>query len=62
MPHKPLEPAPDTIEPRAPLEAPWTQSPTEQPGRCAPEHVCPPGPIYTPDDAPKERPEPDPDS
>lgn len=62
MPHKPVSPGPDTIDPHAPAEAPCTPSPTEQPGRCAPEHVCPPDPSYTPDSAPQERPILDPDS
>lgn len=62
MPHKPVVPAPDIIDPRAPAEAPCTGSPAEQPDRCAPEYVCPPDPGYTPDLAPPERPVVDPDS
>lgn len=62
MPHKPLSPGPDTIDPQAPAEAPCTPSPKEQPDRCAPEYVCPPDPGYSPDAAPLERPAYDPDS
>lgn len=62
MTHRPVAPAPDTIDPHGPAGAPHTASPVEQPDRCAPEHVCPPDPIYTPDAAPQERPAFDPDS
>ena len=58
MTRQPIEPAPDTIDPHAPAEAPATACPPESPGPCEPEYVCPPDPDYTPDAAPPERPEP----
>lgn len=61
MPHTPIEPAPDTIDPHTPAEAPRIDCPVEQPGRGAPEFACPPDPTWTPDAAPQERPPSDPD-
>lgn len=61
MPHKPVEPAPDSIDPRAPAEAPRIDCPTEQPGPCAPEYACPSDPNYAPDQGPQEEPTRDPD-
>lgn len=56
MTDRPIEPAPDTIAPVAPPEAPAIAYPPEGPGRCQPEYVCPPDPSDTPDAAPVERP------
>lgn len=56
MTGKPIEPAPDTIDPQAPPEAPAIICPPEGPGRCTPEFVCPPDPNDIPDAAPVERP------
>lgn len=56
MTGKPIEPAPDTIDPHAPLEAPAIACPPEGPSPCTPEFVCPPDPSDTPDAAPVERP------
>jgi hypothetical protein len=59
MTRKPIEPAPDTIDPHAPPEAPAIACPTEAPGTCSPEYSCPPSPSYTPDSSPIERPTPE---
>ena len=56
MTSKPIEPAPDTIDPHAPPEAPAIACPPEGPGRCEPEFTCPPDPSDTPDSAPVEAP------
>jgi hypothetical protein len=61
MPHKPIEPMPDTVRPETVPEAPRIDCPEEHPGNCPPDFVCPPDPSYTPDQAPPERPSPDPD-
>lgn len=58
MTDKPIEPAPDTIDPHAPPEAPAIACPPEGPGKCEPEFVCPPDSDGTPDTAPTESPPP----
>ena len=59
---KPIEPAPDRIEPRAPSEAPALPPLREQPGGSSPEYGCPPDPSDTPSKSPREQPSPDPDA
>jgi len=58
MTNKPVEPAPDTIDPHAPPEAPAIVCPPEGPGPCQPEYTSPGEPTYTPDSAPMENPTP----
>ena len=62
MPRIPIEPQPDTVNPKAPAELPRIDCPVENPGGCEPEITCPPDPSYTPDAAPTERPALDPDA
>lgn len=58
MTERPIDPAPDTIDPHAPSEAPAIACPPEAPGKCEPEYVCPADPSDTPDAAPTESPQP----
>lgn len=58
MSGNPIEPAPDTIDPHAPPEAPPIACPPEGPGRAEPEYVCPQDPSDTPGAVPAETPQP----
>lgn len=58
MNNKPVEPAPDTIDPHAPPETPAIVCPPEAPGQRPPEYISPAEPSYTPDSAPMETPPP----